>query len=175
MHNAYFGFPWNFYDLGTFRCCLVTLEHGTLNVHNAFDYAQCIFWFSMHFDDVGTFHCCVVPLEYRAPIMHDAYFCFWFFFMMWVHFNVVWPLLEYGEPIVHNAYYYVRCIFRFSTHFYDAGNLEGFKGGGVIKMRLKTNFSQRISPSRHSDDLNGVEVGNRRSWGMMARRSWGHR
>ena len=87
----------------------------------------------------------------------------------------MWPLLEYGEPIVHNEFYYARCIVWFSMNFCDAGYLEGFKRGGVIKMRLKTNFNQRIPPSRHSDDLNGVEVGNRRSWGMMARRSWGHR
>ena len=53
--------------------------------------------------------------------------------MMWVHFNVVWPLLEYGEPIVHNAYYYARCILWFSMNFCDAGYLEGFKRGGGDK------------------------------------------
>ena len=71
----------------------------------------------MHFYDVGTFHCCVATLEYGAPIMHDACFGFSCPFMIWIHFNVVWPLqstvhlLCTMHIIMYDAYLGFRRIF----------------------------------------------------------------
>ena len=122
MHNAYFGFRWNFYYVGTFHCCVATLEYGEpmctmhINMHDAFLWcgylsflcdnsrlwctycARCIFCFLVYFYDVGTFHCCVFTLEYGEPIMHNAFhyaqciFCLRCFFVLWVPFIVVWSL-----------------------------------------------------------------------------------